>query len=363
MTNTAHGSSRATASPVHSEYALTPLQLGMVYESTLAGQPWVNLEQIVVHLDDEAIDPDALRTAWAVVAARHEALRLAILWRKRVVPVQRLHDRVDVALTVEDWSKLPIRRREGMLEQYLAADREQGVDLEAAPAWRVLLAHLGPKRSVMVWTIHHALVDGRSMSIVLDEVFTLLGGGRLPPAPESGFLDYIKGLPAVLSDATPAFFRDYLQGFDQPNALAERTYDGTATRKLKLERRLDASLTQSLIDRAAAADATLATLVQAAWGMVVARWTGRSDAVFGVTRAGRMVVPGMQRTVGCLINTLPARVQISPALETDRFLTGLRRDSLALRSHEHAALTDIRRWLGLPGNVSLFESMLMFERA
>ncbi|MFN3846904.1 MAG: AMP-binding protein, partial [Paracoccaceae bacterium] len=268
----------------------------------------------------------------------------------------------EVTLTVEDWSNLPSRRRDGMLEQYLEADREQGVDLEAAPAWRVLLAHLGPKRSVMVWTIHHALVDGRSMAIVLDEVFTALAAGHLPPAPDVGFLTYAQGLMAKDSHKAQPFFRDYLDGFDQPNALAETTDDSSTTRKHRLERRLDASLTRMLTERAAAADASLATMVQAAWGVVVARWSGRSHAVFGLVRAGRAIVPGTQRTVGCLINTLPVKVQINPPLATDALLSGLRKDTLDMRAHEHASLTDIRRWLGMPGTVSLFESMMMFER-
>ncbi|MDO9637831.1 MAG: amino acid adenylation domain-containing protein [Pseudotabrizicola sp.] len=345
------------------EHALTPLQLGMVYESVLAGRPWVNLEQIVVHLDDELVTEDALRLAWAQVAARHEALRLSVLWRKRVAPVQVLRDRVEVALTVEDWSALPPRRLAGMLDQFLEADREQGVDLEAAPAWRVLLAHLGPRRSVMVWTVHHAMIDGRSMAIVLDEVFAALRGRALPPAPDAGFLAYATGLAAQDTAASEAFFGGYLADFDQPNPLTDVSDDSGMTRKRVLERRLDTALTQALSARAGAAGATLATMVQGAWGMVVARWTGRSTAVFGATRSGRQIVPGTTRTVGCLINTLPVKVQISPPRPTDAFLAELRRDALVLRDHEHAALTDIRRWCGLPGTEALFDSMVMFERA
>ncbi|MDP4033806.1 MAG: AMP-binding protein, partial [Pseudorhodobacter sp.] len=148
-----------------------------------------------------------------------------------------------------------------------------------------------------------------------------------------------------------------------PNPLTDDASDTAMARKRQLERRLDAALTEALTSRAEAAGATLATVVQAAWGMVVARWTGRSTAVFGTTRAGRHIMPGTRRSVGCLINTLPMKVQISPPRAADAFLSGLRRDALALRAHEHAALTDIRRWCGLPGTVSLFDSMVMFERA
>ncbi|WP_103333011.1 non-ribosomal peptide synthetase [Pseudotabrizicola formosa] len=349
--------------PAPMDHALTPLQLGMVYESVLAGRPWVNLEQVVVHLDDEVVDPAALRAAWTQVSARHEALRLSILWRKRVAPVQVLRDRIEVSLTVEDWSALPERRRAGMLHQFLEADRAAGVDLEAAPSWRVLLAQLGPRQAVMVWTVHHALIDGRSMAIVLDEVFAAVKGRPLPPAPAVGFLAYAKALAAQDTQASEAFFGAYLQGFDHPNPLTEEGGDSGLARKRVLERRLDTALTTALVARAGAAGATLATVVHAAWGMVVARWTGQGTAVFGATRAGRHIVPGTARSVGCLINTLPMKVQISPSHKVDDFLAALRAESLLLRGHEHAALTDIRRWCGLPGTEQMFGSMVMFERA
>ncbi|MBN2631865.1 MAG: amino acid adenylation domain-containing protein [Rhodobacteraceae bacterium] len=344
------------------EHALTPLQLGMVYESTLAGRPWVNLEQTVVHLEDEVIDPDALRAAWAIVAARHEALRLAILWRKRVVPVQVVRPQVDVALTVEDWTALPARKQAATLAQFLEADRAQGVDLDGAPAWRLLLAQRGPRQWVMVWTIHHAMVDGRSMAVVLEEVFAALAGQPLPPAPTVGFLDYAHAVNTRDTADAQAYFRAYLDGFDQANPLVDDS-PAPALRKRQLERRLDAGLTEALADRAEAAGVTLATMVQAAWGMVMARWTGRGTAVVGTTLAGRNLVPGTRDTVGCLISTLPVKVQICPPTPTDAFLQRLRQDVLALRNHEHASLNDIARWCGLPGTVTLFDSLVMFERA
>ena len=356
---------RLSGNPV--EFELTPLQLGMVYESTLAGQPWVNLEQVVVHLDAETIDPADLRAAWNAVAARHDALRLSILWRKRVSPVQIIHPDVAIDIEVEDWSSLTAKRQSLALERHLSADRERGVDLEASPSWRVQLIRLAPRRSVMIWTVHHVLVDGRSIAIVLDEVFAALdrksGGGQSHTSPR--FADYLCALNRQPKENSTTFFKTYLADFDQPNELTAAEYPAAnegPDRKIQIERRLEADLTEALNDRAEAAGATLANVIHAAWGMVVARWTGRRDAVFGVTRAGRHLLPDCVVTVGCMINTVPLTVALGPGMGTDRLLAGLRRDTLAMRPHEHAALTDIRRACGLSGTMPLFESMVMFER-
>lgn len=345
---------------------LTPLQLGMIYESTLARRPWVNLEQIVVRLNDEEIDAEALRRAWEKVAARHEALRLSILWRRRDVPVQVLHPRIPVEVACEDWSRMVPRKQQMALEQALASDRERGVDLEASPPWRVHLYHLGPRQSVMVWTIHHAFIDGRSMAIVLEDLFAALAGRPMPSdlAKAPGFPAFCKALLARDSQGDEAHFREALARFDEPNALTTTPREGTGTglRKLMVDARLTQSLSEALRERAEAAGATLADLMHAAWGLVVARWSGRDEAVIGITRSGRAFLPGSARTVGCLINTLPLRMTLGAGQSADQTLTQLRAATLALRPHEQAALSDIRHWSGLPGTVPLFETMVMFER-
>lgn len=361
------------------EFALTPLQLGMVYESTLAGQPWVNLEQVVVHLEDEDVDADALSRAWNTVAARHEALRLSILWRKRVTPVQIVRETVAVKVAVEDWSLMTPRRQSISMAQYLEDDRTRGVDLEGTPAWRVILIRMGPRARVMVWTIHHAMIDGRSMAIVLEQVFGAMAGDAPPPrlpaqAPAAKqFSEYAAARAAIDPAPAKSFFRQGLAGFDQPNVIAtpdDPDKPSEPRRKLQIERRLDAALSRALTNRADAAGATLANLVHAAWGLVLARWSGDGAAVFGVTRSGRHLTPGCAGTVGCLINTLPIKVDIappddqttSPAPAIDTVLQGLRAGTLAMHAHEHAALTDIRRWCEVPGTLPLFETMVMFER-
>ncbi|MEZ5750785.1 MAG: amino acid adenylation domain-containing protein [Paracoccaceae bacterium] len=356
---------RAAPRAATQEFALTPLQMGMVFESTLANRPWANLEQVVVHLDDEVIDPADLKRAWQLVSDRHDALRLSILWRDRLSPMQIVRPQITVDLATEDWSDRDPARFGDDLDAFLRADREQGVDLEKAPSWRVRLLHLARNRAVMVWTIHHALIDGRSFALVLDEVFTALRDpARLPPRPAVGFADYCRDLSLLDTVEAKEFFRAHLAGFDEPNALSQ-TLDGQpprSARKALLSRTLPARQSDALRGIADSAGSTLANLMLASWGAVVSRVTGRKDAVIGMTRSGRHVTPGLDRTVGCLINTLPLRVAHEGSTPLADLLSAVRAATRAMHPFEHAALTDVRHWCGIPGNVPLFESMVMFER-
>ena len=59
---------------------------------------------------------------------------------------------------------------------------------------------------------------------------------------------------------------------------------------------------------------TLNTVMQAAWGMLLGRLSGRDDVVFGVTVAGRPAeLAGVEQMVGLFINTLPLRMRLAAA--------------------------------------------------
>ena len=77
------------------------------------------------------------------------------------------------------------------------------------------------------------------------------------------------------------------------------------------ERSLSVETTAALRDFAARRGSTLNTLVQTAWGVVLATLTGREDVVFGATVSGRPPeVPGIEGMIGLFINTLPVRVTL-----------------------------------------------------
>lgn len=354
---------------VGDEIPLTPTQLGMLYESTLSEKPWVNLEQVVCHLDDEAIDPAAMLAAWQRVTDQHAALRMALEWASRPQPVQVVYENVSPDLTITDWSAQSAERHNAALRDWLATDRLSGAELQMAPSWRVNWFILGPRRSVLVWTVHHVLLDGRSMATVLEQMFehyAALQTAALPAIAADGpsFADHCRAVAALDPTESEAHFQKLLAGFDAPNviSLAPAPQAVAMPRNQVVEHAVSQPITARLDARAKSAGVTVATLVLAAWGIVLARCSGRDDAVFGVTRSGRNLLPGSQAMVGCLINTLPVRLRLSPGTSVDAMLKTLRRDQIALRPHEHASLADVMQWSDLPDRATLFGSLVMYER-
>ena len=340
----------------------TAMQHGLLLESSLAGRPWANLEQIVVEGPLPVFGPDALRAAWSALALRHDALRMILPPDGQGGIGQVVLARVDVDLAVHDLGGLTPEAQGEAVEAFLARDRLAGADPMARPGWRVSLLTLGSDRAVMVWTIHHALIDGASMAIVLEELAALLAGRSPGPLPEQDFAGFAAALPHQDKIAAQAFFAAMFDGGSEAATLAPAHPAGPGRMALRTGH-LPEPQSAALRQRMRAMGATPVNAVQLVWALVLARWTGQAEACFGLVDAGRQGMPGLARTVGCLISTLPFRVRLDGAETLGEVLPRLRQATLQMRAHAHSSLTDVRRWAGVPGQAALFDTIVMHAHA
>ena len=360
-------------SPDREPYPLSPMQAGMLYQALLddPAEPshGYDIEQMHVVLQ-ETLDAEQFCRAFTLIVQRHPILSSAFCWDSVDRPTQRPCPVDAVPLTVEDWSTATQSERATEFDAFLARDRARGIDLRVAPLMRLFVLKMGDHDEVL-WTFHHILLDGRSFPIVLTEVFEAyesLRDGRpvaLGPSPRP-YGDYIRWLSSVDSEESRSFFRALLRGKTTPTPLpcAE-----SATRPLPEKGHGEASLTieSAIFNRARQAakrsESSLGTVVQAALGMVLARFTGDDDVVFGALRACRRSALGgqAQDMVGLFINTLPVRARTDDTRSVAELLADLRTQSLAMREHEHTSLTEIQGQSEIPRGLPLFETLLMFE--
>jgi hypothetical protein len=189
------------------------------------------VEQAICDLR-EPLEPSHLEGAWRKVMERHAVLRTT--FRIERDAVQEVHRRVDVPWTCLDWRDLPPAEQEVRFDAYLEADRQHGLGLERSPPMRVALLRLDDAHYRLLWTYHHALLDGRSVRVVLRELFDrydALATGRdlaLPvPRPYRAYIDWLERQDA---SGAEAFWRIALKDVAAPTRLpVERTLSSTAT--------------------------------------------------------------------------------------------------------------------------------------
>src|SRR6185503_9182938 len=107
---------------------------------------------------------------------------------------------------------------------------------------------------------------------------------------------------------------------------------------------------------------TPSTFFQAVWALLLARYTGHRDLVFGTTVAGRPAeLAGVDTMVGMFINTLPVRIDVTPGLPVVAWMQRIQTEAAEAREFEHASLSQIHGWSEIARGVPLFETLLVYE--
>jgi amino acid adenylation domain-containing protein len=340
------------------QYELSPIQEGMLFHHLMGEHSGVDVEQIVIDLN-EPLDAEALERAWQRVVDRHAVLRTSFLSEGLAKPLQRVHQSVRIAIERQD---------SGDAESYLQTDRRRGFDLREVPLMRLALFHFGGDRYRLVWSFHHILVDGRSFVIILREVFQIYNAlyrGEVLALPDpQPFRDYIKWIKNRDLSGAAEFWKKKLKGFAAPTPLlVDPSADPNKEYRYgEAELRLPLEVSDRLRAFARSAGVTLNTLIQGAWALLLSRYSGEEDIVFGATKTTRRSsVPGAESIIGLFLATIPVRTRVEPERPVRDWLQELRAEWVTLREHEHTPLVTIREASEIVGGAPLFDTLVVFE--
>ncbi len=350
-------------------YPLSPLQEGMLFNALFAPHSGVDITQIICRMH-HTLDAPAFERAWKAVVARHAILRTAFRWEGIEEPLQDVWDEAELEFVVTDVRGLSPAEQTARLEAHLSADRYRGFDIAQAPLIRVAVFLLGPAENILVWPLHHLLLDAYSCAMILKEVFTIYeaspGGARAALAAPPPYRAYIDWLQKQDAAGAEKFWRELLKGFTTPLSLSV-AHDPAKLSKAKqsygkAEIVLDPRVRGVLKPYAKANGCTLYTCFQAAWCIILGRYTGTRDAVFASVRGCRGVpIDDAASIIGMFINTLPVRGSIDEKKPLLSFLKELRAQHIATRAYEHSPLARIQRWSEVPPGMPLFESLMNYE--
>ena len=347
-------------------YPLTPLQNGLLFHSLMAPESGIYVNQATCSLPAD-LDVQLFRQAWERLIQRHGVLRTVFLWNRLEEPRQVVRESFALAWQALDWRGLPSDEQQRRLEELRHRERHTPLPLNEAPLMRFSLIRLDHELG-FIWTFHHLLMDGWSLPLLVQElglVYAALREGRAPSLPLTRpFSDYIAWLLGQEKTKAEPFWSNELAGFTAPNLLGiihpERTEgpSGYTEHRTRVSREVTADL------RALAArhKLTLQTVTLGAWAVLISRYSGEKDVVFGNVVSGRpATLPGVETMIGMFINTLPVRVRVNDAESLARWLQGLQKGQIARQEFEHSPLTQIQGWSEVPAGSPLFETLYVFE--
>ncbi|WP_415974020.1 non-ribosomal peptide synthase/polyketide synthase [Rhodococcus sp. 077-4] len=343
-------------------WSLSPLQQGLLFHALFADASIdVYTMQVVLDLAGD-VDDDRLHLAAQTLLDRYDNLRTSFTATADGETVQIVQQDVRLPWSTIDLSHLDGPERDAAVADALAADQRRQFDVSTAPLLRFLLVRITPTTYKLAMTNHHVLLDGWSLPLVMKELLYLYatqGSTESMPRVRS-YRSFLQWLGQRDPEKSRQAWARSLDGIEQSTLLASPTPGREiSTRSAEAEIRMDARATAALNALGGRLGVTVNTMVQAAYGMLLAQMTGRDDVVFGATVSGRPAdLPGVESMIGLFINTIPVRVRLDAHDTVEQYLTRLQGEQADLLDHHHVGLVDIQREAGL-GN--LFDTLTVFE--
>ncbi|MER8504853.1 amino acid adenylation domain-containing protein [Mesorhizobium sp. M0204] len=356
-----------TSPDIEAVHDMTPLQKGMVFHSAMHPADSFYVEQVTFGVG-LAMSPEILQRALDHATRRHQALRTGFFWESVKAPVQVVFRKVRIPVEHLDWSLLPSDEQGGRFQSLLEQDRSRAFDLRRAPLFRATIVRVGRNACQLLFTFHHALLDGWSLNRLFREiweVYRALEAGQTPSlAPAPSYAEFLSWLGRRDPEESRRYWAEALHGLAGPIPLPVlREPSPSGGRSVgHLLRDIPADLTGRLQKLARTERVTLSTVFQVAWAILLSRLSARDEAVFGTIVSGRPAdLDGVEEMIGLFINTVPRRIPIAAGANVADTLRQAQASATRQRDFEHCSLTDIQGWSEVANGTAMFETLFIFE--
>ncbi|KAI9372444.1 hypothetical protein BJX61DRAFT_507131, partial [Aspergillus egyptiacus] len=334
---------RTTPTQVRDVFPSTPLQEGLLALSSK--NPGDYIYQAVIELPP-TVDLDQFREAYESAADRMPILRC----RAFALPQANHQTHMAVIDEPEEW------HADSMLGHCSENDVQQLSSCRLGDRLvRCSLVVEPTQKRYFVWTIHHALFDGWSFSLMLDELENQVRGDAITSLlPFQNFVHYLQN--AVDQKACKRFWASHLEGATRLQFPPSLRSVYQPSERIATVRRAVAEVT--FLDTGV----TPTTAIQGAWAVLLSQHAASSDVVFGATVIGRhAAVPGIERIAGPTIATVPFRVQLDFTQSVARYLQQLQLGAIRTVPYEQLGLSEIAKVSPHAEKACSFQTLLVVQ--
>ncbi|KAF0711865.1 Aste57867_5010 [Aphanomyces stellatus] len=339
-------------------YPITPLQSGIL--SAMIRDPAEYVIQLVFDICGN-FSFSQLKTCWQQMANETPLLR--------TVFASTLHG-IYQAVTKYDLSEWCMQNQvwvddelDESTSSFMKIDRKRGFSLTSTSFNRFSGVRVSDGRTRVIWSNHHSLMDGWSLSLLMDKLLAFCYGEHhsitfLP------FKEHVEWLIRQPTEPSRLFWTEALANADKtsPFTLAKSSSNGKL-QDIVNHRTIHRSVyIPDLDDICKSFSVTPSSIFRTAWAIVLQQYTRSEYVMFGSVVSGRDTgLDGVETIVGMLINTVPILIHVPKSTLAVDVLLSMHRYSTDLAQHSHCNLVDVKHWAGLSSSDQLFDSILVYE--
>jgi len=342
---------------------LTPLQEGILYYYLKDSKSNIYFVQLSLKIEGEIII-DYFKKAWSRVVDNNEMLRTVFRWEKLNKPVQIILKVHNIDFRYYDLSEKESTLIDSEFQNLKLEDYTRGFDLREVP-FRLTLCKFRNDNYNLLISNHHILYDGWSNGIILNEFKNYYGELVNKKSHESiikaPFKNYIKNSKEINLKGYD-FWKDYLSDYEVKYLFRSKNNISLLEDKNECYKdSINEDIVELLIRKCKSYRLTISDVLYNAWGILLSKYSGEDDILFGTTISGRNIkLDGVENMVGLFINTIPFRLKLSSGkslINIVKETAGKLRNRL---DYENIPLQNILDYTGYRGE-ELFESIFVVE--
>ncbi|KAL8789129.1 MAG: hypothetical protein Q9195_006995, partial [Heterodermia aff. obscurata] len=287
------------------------------------------------------IDYDRLFAAWEGAITDHEILRTCFREYENAF--------VQVVLKSNDinswYQKEAENTKVNSVNYQIEVSKDIISNMSTKPPLRLVFfpADLCGEESKLRLSIHHALYDGESLSMLLEEISLRYHSAPVQVrTPLDGLVEYVA---AQDIDDSKKIWMDYLADYHSSANICN--VDDPDDNKPIASRKCLTNKYSEVTNLASSLNCTTASIIQTVFGITLAQTLGVNDVVFGAVFSGRTVpIENPSSIMGPCMTTIPQRVSInSHYTKALDLITTATEGFVRSLEFQHTALKDIHRWV------------------
>jgi hypothetical protein len=262
------------------------------------------------------LDVDALRSVLTEIVGRHDVLRAHFRLENGQLR-QVVAPELAVPMPVEIVPGATAEEREAALQRRARELVSERFELTLGPLVRTTLLSLGPADNVLVWVAHHAVADGFSVRVLVNDLSVLYRAAidRREPKPpplmvqDADFAEWERDRRTERRlELLTEYWRDHLAGAPPATIPTDRPRPAIQTfRGESVWFEFPPELSDGIVQLGKRIGTSVFMTVLAALQVVLARHNGEHDAVIGASVAGRRRRE-VEPLIGPFSTTIPLRI-------------------------------------------------------
>ena len=342
---------------------LTPLQSVMLMEGLKNPSSMVYWQAVSYELL-KYYEIDEIKNAWLKVIEANPALRTRIDWDNISEPMQVIDSSFEVDITLIHYENLV--NNDGSIENWINKELRTLQQYSFNVLQRIYIVE-GWKdgKQLLVWLHHHILVDGWSMSQILEDFFNILGNisNTLNERPDVElYLDFIQ--KREYKQKCYKYWLNELNGAESAERLSfEGSITGSKIEKFEIyDRTLSTKANRNIHLYSAQNRITVSSIAMALWGLILNRYQITNRLFLGSTFALRPYQLNESYDMnGMLINTLPVKINLQNDISIKDLCFNTMDSIQDVAEHSGIAYSKLLQLSELPGDTELFKSSVIFQ--